>query len=82
MVAIRRSPGQPTVNQRTHDLVNVGCAVFQICVLACDEITVEHYQLLMLVIQDRVHHRDRVDVLLGSPAVPSICDVISSRHSA
>lgn len=56
-----------------HHLIDDGRTVELVRILASDQIAVENDKLLVFCIEDFVQYLNRIDVLLRSPLVPSIC---------
>jgi len=72
VVAVGRGPGQAAGEEWGDDLVDFHGGVFQVGVLACDEVAFKDYELLGLGVEDLVHYFDGVDVLLRAPGVPGV----------
>lgn len=62
MVAEGRSKGQVALGEWCHDLVDDAFELVGAHELAGDEVAVEHCQIRMLVVEDRVHETDGLRV--------------------
>lgn len=67
LTPICRRPGQPSLNKRRHNLINIVCCILLEGILARDQVAVEDNQLRSLVVEDGLHHFESVDILEGTP---------------
>lgn len=72
VVAVRRGPGQATVDEGLNDLVDVDGGVVLEGIVAGDKVAVEDDEVRVFAVEDSVDDLDRVDVLLWAPGVPGI----------